>query len=189
MSWRTLSVSIFTVRTNVSMALVLFLSSMQPDLFGQPLVSKHIRLLTWRPPFAALMLPPHNKIETRERYTSFRGSVLIHNGLKPFLDAELFDLCGPEIMADIIERMKDDPLNVKMGHVIAIGDLVDCRVMKKNDEKSCFVEYKKETIKYCWIFENVKKVEPFPLRGQQSFITLYPHLPKHQAILNQIKIL
>jgi hypothetical protein len=45
-------------------------------------LNQEIRALTWKEPYASLML--HGKIETRTWYTKYRGLVLICAGLKHY---------------------------------------------------------------------------------------------------------
>ena len=92
------------------------------------------------------------------------------------------------------------------GQAIAIGDLVDCRPMTLNDEDKCFVQYQTEIFKscgceesdsksekgdcktivkpalYCWIFENVKTIEPFFIQESRDGAIL------NEETINKIKL-
>lgn len=134
------------------------------DLFGNELIEP-IHYLTWHQPFASLML--HRKKETRNRPTNVRGKVLILSSLNPYPQHELFQMCGTKMMKFISDTLQDEPTKDITGHAIAIGNLIDCKLMKKGDEKSCFIKYKRD--RYMWIFENVQRIEPISFKGQQGW--------------------
>lgn len=107
-------------------------------------------------------------------------------------------LCGRQIVNKIFFIFqdadetwpKDDGL--PNGVAIAIADLVDCRLMTKQDEPRCFVQYREPWIEerpcvtpsglkgvkfikkelWCWVFENVEEIEPFEINGKQGWATL-----------------
>lgn len=149
------------------------------NFFGEPTY----RLLTWKQPFASLML--HGKIETRTWPTRYRGLVLIHAGAGVFSPTELLELCGAELQAEIDRRLKNEPTRHLSGMALAVGELVDCRPMQRGDEGPCFVKY--DPARWLHVYQNVQRIEPFPLKGNQSFATLHPD--RHAEVLAQIKII
>ncbi len=140
-----------------------------------------IRALSWNQPYASLML--QGKIETRMYSTKVRGKVLIC-ACKKFQDIELINeisgnrqykrICETQIM-DFVDE------NFLYGKAIAIGDLVDCRPMTYNDEDKCFVEF--YSARWCWVFENIQAIEPFPHKGKQGWAIL------DQETIDKIKVL
>ncbi len=131
-----------------------------------------IRALWWYQPFASLMLPPYNKIETRTYPTKVRGKVLICVCKKNLTISELGEITGNEQYRKIVSSgLYGHAFHREhLGKAIAIDDLVDCRPMTKEDEDKCFVEYRQD--RYCWIFDNVKPIEPFPIKGKQGWTIL-----------------
>ena len=122
-----------------------------------------IRSLVWKEPFASLML--QGKIETRTWSTKYRGFVLICAGKTPYPLSSLFDLCG----SYQLNRILGEKLLFKYGHAIAIGRLVDCRPMKREDEDSTFVRFVPESCLYCHVYEDVIPITPFPFKGHQGW--------------------
>jgi hypothetical protein len=52
-----------------------------------------------------------------------------------------------------------------------VADLVDCRPMMRLDESACWVAYNSSL--HCHIYENVRLIEPFPLRGKVGFRPMF----------------
>lgn len=150
-----------------------------PDLFGNYLIEP-IHYLTWHQPFASLML--HGKKETRRKPTNVRGTVLILASDSPYPKSELIKLCGSRLLKIINETTEREPTKNITGKAIAIGRLTGCRPMQKKDASACFVKYVYD--KFVWHFEEVKRIEPFEMKGKQGWGIL-----RDQDILNQIKII
>lgn len=121
-----------------------------------------MRALTFRQPFAELMF--YGKIETRTHKTNYRGLVLICAGKSIFTKQQFVTLCGNqyERVNGIFQANKKDIMDF-MGMAIGVAELVNCRPMTKEDEQKCFVQH--EDNRYCWIFENVRRIKPFPFKG------------------------
>lgn len=150
------------------------------DLFG----NKEIRALSWKEPYASLML--YEKIETRTWATKYRGLVLICASKKPYKTDEINEISGcvqQERVMDII--FDNNNLGTKnfidFGKAIAIGELVDCRPMTKGDENKCFVEYSPDL--WCHVYKNVLPIDSFPFKGVQGWKKL------NNDIWDQIKFI
>lgn len=141
------------------------------------LTPQNMRGLVWKQPFAELML--HGKIETRTWKTSYRGWVLICAALKPYNFSQIHSISGLT-QGNRIMEMKKDFKNYS-GMAIGIGELVECRPMKKEDEQACYVDYFADL--YCHVYENVKEIEPFKIKGAQGWMRITPE------IINKIQIL
>lgn len=147
-------------------------------------LNEKILALSWKQPFASLML--HGKIETRVWPTNYRGLVLICASLKPYSDTQILNICGKEQYLHAHKTLNGN--SGLPGHAIAIGKLVHCRPMVKEDEDKCFVEYQEpwlatdkngiltkkaamgiKTKLWCHIYEDVKPIEPFPWSGTQGW--------------------
>jgi hypothetical protein len=144
------------------------------DMIEQ-LKNQRVRALSWREPFASLMLPPFNKIETRTWSTRYRGPVLICASQKAYPWNVVRDISGEvqfERIGDLITKRKLFPKGFcpTYGNAIAIGILVDCRPMQKEDEERCFVQYFPDL--WCHVYENVRPIKPFPWKGRQGWTIL-----------------
>lgn len=148
-----------------------------------------VRALSWKQPFASLML--HGKIETRLWNTKYRGLVLICASAKGYTNKQILDISGTRnygIMhktyiddvcwGDWKDFWRDEHL---LGTAIAIGELIDSRPMRPEDAEACFVEYKPDL--FCHVYANVKDIKPIPWKGKQGWSTLT------KDIINQIEIL
>lgn len=159
-------------------------------VFGQSVI-RPIYVLVWHQPFCSLML--YGKDETRDRPTNVRGQVLMVASKKPYKNPELFEMCGPEIMSLIIDTLASELTRDITGKAIAIGNLVDCQPMDPEDEKKCFVKYRKPwpdivrgkpvtKNKWKWQFQDVRRIEPFEVKGTQGWGLL-----KTEQEINRIK--
>ncbi|CAB4218363.1 hypothetical protein UFOVP1596_17 [uncultured Caudovirales phage] len=137
-----------------------------------------IRALSWKQPFATLML--HGKIETRTWPTKYRGLVLICASKQPYGFNTIKEIAGDYQYNRIMELIIDVPLHY--GHAIAVGKLVDCRPMWKDDEDACFVQYFPSAL-WCHVYEDVRAIEPMPFKGKQGWGKL------DQEFINRIKFL
>ncbi len=165
------------------------------DLFGN--TEETMRALSWKRPYAGLMLPPFNKIETRTWNTKYRGLVLICASQKAYGIDSVLNISGEKQLCRIINMASELSKGYsKYGHAIAVGRLVNCRPMKKEDEDRCFVEYrepwivtsaktgKQRLVKlYCHEYENVRAIELIPFKGAQGWSEVCP------GLVNKIKYL
>jgi hypothetical protein len=124
-----------------------------------------IRTLNWKEPFASLML--EGKIETRTWNTSYRGLVVICTSKEGYSKNELKYLSGIRQSKRIIQMKKDQEKHIPPGHAVAIGNLIECRPMTKEDEHLCFVKYKPGL--FCHIYEDVRHIKQFSWPGYQGW--------------------
>jgi hypothetical protein len=141
----------------------------------------HILALSWKQPYAQLML--HGKIETRTWKTNYRGLVLICSSIKGYNSFQIEDISGNmnKIILAILRPDQDCaiPSPYPFGEAIAIGRLIDCRPMVRVDEFKTFVLYRPSL--YCHIYEDVTAIKPIPFKGSQKWQKV------SQDIINQIK--
>lgn len=142
-------------------------------------ITEPIKALSWKQPWASLMLPPHNKIETRTWPTRYRGLVLICASKKGYPWDATARIAGPENWERILDMLDENQLSFRtnrgyfdgtQGHAIAVGNLVDCRPMTPADEQKCFVQYWQGL--WCHIYADVTPIEPFPFKGSLGFRNL-----------------
>lgn len=162
------------------------------NLFGE----QKILGLNWKQPYAELML--HGKIETRTWLTHYRGLVLIIASKEPYSLVKFKEVAGDQtlnIESKIGASLSEILIN-QNNVAIAIGNLIDCRQMLKEDERRCFVQYKEpwqewsekrqkfiEKRLWCHVYENVRRVKPFEIKGAQKWKKLTPE------IINQIEFI
>lgn len=144
------------------------------DLFG----GNEVMALSWKQPFAELML--HGKIETRTWFTNYRGLVLICASKQPYHQEVYGSISGPEQYKRIWNTL-GNPDECITGNAIAVGRLINCYPMRKEDEDKCFVEYYPG--RYCHVYDDVKAIKPFPWKGSQGWRKV------SQEIIDQIEYL
>lgn len=120
----------------------------------------NIRALSWKQPFASLML--HGKIETRTWPTKYRGLVLICASKQPYSGAMVQRICG-ELQTYRLQTQYLGTGTKNHGQAIAVGNLVECRPMQNGDDNACFVEYHEGL--WCHVYTDVKAIEPFDFKG------------------------
>jgi hypothetical protein len=159
------------------------------DLFGE----EEIRALSWKQPYADLMF--EGKIETRTWDTKYRGLVLICSSKYGYNFSHIYPISGDIQMVrmeNVLEKCKGHfygnnfDIEYQHGLAIGVGRLVNTRIMTGGDEDDCFVQYRdpwieeikdKKTGKiklvqkrlWCHIYEDVKRIEPFPWKGSQGW--------------------
>lgn len=127
-----------------------------------------IKALCWKQPFASLMLPPWNKVETRTQRVNYRGLVLIVATASPYTDRQLVELCGGEqaLMIEMKVAGHDGYMN---GCAIGIGYLNECRPMNQSDAANTFIRPELAMGRQAWHFTNVHAIEPIPMKGFQGW--------------------
>jgi hypothetical protein len=130
------------------------------------IMNQNIIALSWKQPFATAML--FGKIETRSWNTNYRGRVLICASQAPFsIDAAKL-ICGPKLYSKLCDLVSQDMDTLLCnGFAIAIGDLVDCRPMRRTDMDKCYVPFNHSL--FCHVYENVQKIHPFSWTGAQRW--------------------
>lgn len=145
---------------------------------------REVRTLGFYQPFCSLML--HGKKETRwvregKKPPFPLGEYLFYSTKNPCANQTLFQWCGPEIMLSISETLSGDITRFMNGIALAVGELVNLRLMTKEDEAAAFVKFVgKRTVKdkdgndvvqVQWIleFQNITTINPFKFKeGKQG---------------------
>lgn len=136
------------------------------ELPPNPIDQNVIRALSWKQPYASLML--QGKIETRTWDTKYRGLVLICASAKGYDCEVLYSIAGRENYYRINSYL--DIENCPQGKAIAVGELTNTWVMQPEDERKCFVEYNAKL--FCHEYKNVRAIEPFIWKGTQGWRTI-----------------
>ena len=89
-------------------------------------------------------------IETRTWPTKYRGELLIVSSKKQ--------------PSGVCEWHGLDWSDMEFGKAIAVATLVDCRVMVRDDLQAALCPVYRGA--FSWVLENVRPIEPFPVRGQ-----------------------
>lgn len=142
--------------------------------------NEEVRALSWKQPYASLMLL--GKIETRTWDTKYRGLVLICASKAPYSESQVLEISDWQGVR-ITEALNgaDYYRSYPLGKAIAVGRLVDCRPMKREDEEKCYVKYRPDL--FCHIYEDVRPIEPFEWKGSQGWKKL------NQETINKIKFI
>lgn len=114
--------------------------------------------LSVKQPWAWLIASGRKTIETRTWQTKHRGPILIVSSkgrMKKVIFQCFYEKFGPLVA-----------LNLKYGMALCTANLVDCRVMIKDDEKLAGCEIYNGA--YSWVLEDVERIEPFEVKGQLS---------------------
>jgi len=128
-------------------------------------ISQPIRALSWKQPFASLMI--YGKIETRTWPTTYRGLVLICASKQPYSVAQVQNICGDHQFDRVMDAMVALSWHRTLGHAIAVGRLVDCRPMRPKDEDKCYVQCYPDL--WCHVYEEVMPIVPFPWLGSRGW--------------------
>ena len=97
-----------------------------------------LKALSIKQPWANLIVSGEKTIETRVWATPYRGRVLLVSSKQP----------------------KIEPA----GFALGVAELVECRPMTKRDEPAARCELYPKAV--AWVLQNVKAIEPFPMKGQ-----------------------
>jgi hypothetical protein len=103
-----------------------------------------MKCLSIQQPYADLIANGIKTIECRSWQTSYRGDILICSTKKPFEDYLL-------------------------GHAICIVTICDIVEMQREHYKQACIS---KLFPYAWKLINPKKINPFPIKGQQGFFEL-----------------
>ena len=103
-------------------------------------------------PWASMIADGHKTIETRTWPTNYRGDLLICSTKKPVIPG------------------------LRCGFALCIVEIYGCEPFNKWHElRACCDVYKG----YAWLLKNIRKIEPFPVRGSQGFFEV--NLPKENS--------
>lgn len=147
-----------------------------------------MKALTVLQPWASLIACGAKTIETRSWATKYRGPIAIHAGLSNKYDSVCFEEPFLTELKPFCFYSKDgnvSGMNLPCGEVIAIADLVDCvqitgRTLVEGVPVAAQLANKREITgnelefgdytpgRYAWILENVRQIEPVPVKGKQG---------------------
>lgn len=134
---------------------------------------EQIKALSWKEPYGTLML--YGKIETRTWKTNYRGLILMCASKKGYDYKTVKTISGLQTDRTITHYQTHHTITLRNsygyhGKAFAIGNLIDCRPMKPEDEEKAFVRYYSDL--FCWVFEDVKPIQPFDWKGSLGFRNL-----------------
>lgn len=150
-----------------------------------------IRTLGFYQPFCTLML--YGKIETRwvregKKPPFPLGKYLLYSTKEPCTDEQLDKWSGQSLYCNITEALSNDSTKELNGYAIAMGRLVNIRLMTQWDDEDAFVKFVGTTarqdkngkwhkyVQWCLEFENVHSIEPFGIKGKQGVGIFPPEL-------------
>jgi len=99
-----------------------------------------MKAISLKQPWANYVASGEKTIETRKWSTKYRGELLIVSSKYPEIPPA--------------------------GYALAIAELVDCRPMIKANEKAAMCKVYPKA--HSWFLKNVRRIKPFPVKGQLS---------------------
>lgn len=109
-----------------------------------------MKALSLRQPYASFIAVGRKTIETRTWQTNYRGPLLIVSSKgKIYKDVPHSGLFN---------------LKLEFGKALATVELIDCRPMKVEDGWAAMCSWMPGL--YAWVLSNIKKIDPFPVKGQ-----------------------
>jgi hypothetical protein len=107
-------------------------------------------------PFAFEIVSGRKTIEVKNWDTLYRGDLLICSSRKPAFSRE-----------DMEEMEEDYGCTFLYGQALCVVRLSDVRQMRKGDEEKALID-KCDPEAFSWLFDDVRPVIPFPVKGQQG---------------------
>lgn len=111
-------------------------------------------------PWADLVMLGIKTIETRSWTTNFRGDLLICSSKQ----TSEYSGITPSAL-DRFFALKEMPIDLH-GHALCIVEVMDVRRMLEEDREDACCLYMN---KYAWELRNVRRIEPFMVKGRQRF--------------------
>lgn len=151
-----------------------------------------LRAISLNNPYCTLM---HNgkTLETRMYKTNVRGLVLFCSCGEQFTKDKVVETSGGKQFKRILKALDVEYKNQRCnafldGYMLSIGNLVDCRPMRKTDENNAFVNYSSD--RWVWVVEDCTPVVPVPYKGKQGW-RLFDVVKNKEdfEIVNQIQLL
>jgi len=109
---------------------------------------EEMRGLSIRQPWATMIADGRKTLEIRSRPTRPRANVILCSSAKPAI--------------------------FPAGFALAIIDIVDCRPFEIADEDLACVAFRPN--EYAWVVSNVRRLNPYPIKGQLGFFRIAPPL-------------
>jgi len=104
------------------------------------------KALSIHQPYADFIKSGLKIMEIRSWQTHYRGKIIICSTKNPYYDNKL---CG---------------------YTLCVADIVDCRLMKKTDEKYAAIKYIPGY--FSWILNNIKIINPKKIIGKQGLFNV-----------------
>ena len=97
-----------------------------------------MKAISIKQPWANMIASGEKTIETRKWFTAYRGKLLVVSSKRPAIPPA--------------------------GYALAIADLVDCRMMRPEDERRACCEPYQDA--WSWFLENIQPIVPKPVKGR-----------------------
>lgn len=122
--------------------------------------------LTLKQPYAGLMLL--GKVETRTRNTEKRGWTLITSSAKPYDYFNVTQISGLKLAMNIFIDLGEHGIPLLDGHAIAIANLTHTYgIHPEHDMTATYCRRNHLLLRkhYGWVFEDLIRIKPFPIKG------------------------
>lgn len=107
-----------------------------------------MKAISLKQPWATWIREGHKTIESRTWSTKHRGPLLICASKQP----DHYAMAGRQ------------PRDFPLGCMICVAELVDCRLMTRDDEEAARCMW--ESGRWAWILKHVRSVKQVPIKGQ-----------------------
>lgn len=123
-----------------------------------------MKALSVTQPWAHLILEGRKTIETRMWDTAFRGDLLV---------------CATREKSGIVRNTAEEfgiPFaSLVFGHALCVVEVHRVRPMTRLDEAEALCE--REQGRYSWLLRNVRRVDPFPVKGRLGLFDVDFQIP------------
>jgi hypothetical protein len=120
-----------------------------------------MKALCVKQPWAWAIVNGHKPIETRTWITRYRGPLVIVASRSPDRSMDEYRLKIPTDQMDY-------------GKAVGIVHLAECRLMRPSDAEAAMCELYDRAC--AWVFRDIRKIAPFPVRGQLGLFEIPDHL-------------
>ena len=124
-----------------------------------------VRVISLWQPYASLVSWGIKRYETRSWRTGYRGQLLIHAAKRPIREGELSDELF-DLVANLCENL------LPLGGIVGFANMSACLPMnlelikKQSPQELMCGDW--QVGRYAWRMDGAIKLNPIPLRGQQS---------------------
>jgi hypothetical protein len=139
-----------------------------------------MKALCLKQPYATWVAEEGKTIETRSWQTHYRGRFLVVASRSQDLLTD-FDVEGISLLfRGASGALYVEPSDYPRGVALAIANLVNCRPMTKADEEQTMCGLYQSA--WAWLLNDVKRIEPFPVKGQLSFFEVLYQLGQRRLV-------
>ena len=130
----------------------------------------YMRALSFRQPWASLIVSGQKTIEWRSWTTKFRGDLLVCSTVRG--DARYYWYL--ESIKDKAEK-EEAKRKMPLGFAVGIVTIASVRTFLSSDRNAAWWadgEKLPDSPGFAWVLKNPREIEPFPVKGKMSFFNV-----------------